>query len=68
METPASKREEAYDTYEVLPWGGKKITVTKAAQLYGYYLAEGRTDICAELQPIIAEVKKEIREHFPEDN
>lgn len=64
--TANEKRETAYDAFEIIPWGGKEITVTKAAQIYGYYLAEGDVETCRRIQPLIAKAKAEIREHFQE--
>lgn len=63
-QTPEEKRKFAYDHYAMVTWGDELIPVTEAATLYGYYSAEGNTEICAELQAKIAKAKKRIRENL----
>lgn len=63
--SPSAKREEAYNTEEIIDWDGNKITVTVAAQLFNYYSAEGSEKANA-LQVLIAEAKAKIREKYPD--
>lgn len=63
--TPAERREEAYNTLEVVAWDGETITVTAAAQLWQYYAAEG-SDKADALTGLIAEAKEKIREIYPD--
>lgn len=64
--TPEQKREEAYNNDKVIDWCGEKITVTAAAQLWEYYAAEG-SEIAVQLQGLIAEAKRKIREQYPDE-
>ena len=65
--TPAEKREDAYNTLEIVVWSGKTITVTAAAQLWEYYSAEGDGDAAAALTEVIAPAKAEIRAMYPDE-
>ena len=65
--SPAQQREEAYNTLAVIEWEGDKLTVTRAAQLWQYYAAEGDTEQAAALTALIAQAKKEIRAQWPDE-
>lgn len=65
--TPEQERENAYNTEPLIEWSGDKITVTHAATLFNYYLAEGKSDVCSELTELIAEAKVKIREKYPDE-
>lgn len=64
--TPAQQREEAYNTQPIVAWEGERLTVTKAAQKWQYYAAEGSAK-ADELQVLIAAAKQTIREQYPEE-
>lgn len=64
--TPAEKREDAYNTMEIIEYRDKKITVTAAATLWEYYSAEGATEEAGELTELIAAAKAKIREMYPD--
>lgn len=64
--TPSQKRENAYNTEAIIDWGGGKITVTSAAQLWQYYAAEGN-EKADELSALIREAKAKIREMYPDE-
>ena len=63
--TPAEQREAAYNTAQIIPWEGDTIAVTKAAQLWQYYAAEGNMK-AYDLQALIAKAKAEIRNQYPD--
>lgn len=64
---PASQlREEAYNTQAIIEWHGEMLTVTKAAQQWQYYAAEGNTEKTDELTALIAAAKQTIREQYPD--
>ena len=60
-------REEAYNTQAIIEWHGEMLTVTKAAQLWQYYAAEGNTAKMDELTALIAAAKQAIREQYPDE-
>lgn len=64
--TPAEQRESAYNTAQIIPWEGGTITVTKAAQLWQYYAAEGNPK-AEQLQALIAAAKADIRSQYPDE-
>ena len=64
--TPAEQREKAYKTQAIIEWDGNMLTVTKAAQKWQYYAAEGSTK-ADELQALIAAAKQTIREQYPDE-
>ena len=61
----AERREDAYNTEQVVEWEGAALTITEAAQKWQYYAAEG-SEKAAELQTLIAAAKEKIREKYPE--
>lgn len=70
--TPAEKRELEYqirrykeDESELLPWGGKALTVDEANKAYLEYLAEGSSK-ATEIQTLIIAAKSYIRELYPD--
>ena len=65
--TPASWREQAYNTIPCVSFGGAMLTVTQAAQQWAYYAAEGRTDKTDALTALIAAAKQSIREQYPDE-
>ena len=64
---PSEKRELAYNTLPCVEWDGDRITVTKAAQKWQYYAAEGSTARTAELTALISAAKAAIREQYPDE-
>ena len=64
---PTVHREKAYNTDQIIPWGGDMLTVTEAAQQWSYYAAEGRSDKTEALTALIAEAKATIREKYPDN-
>lgn len=64
--TPAQQREDAYNTQPLVEWEGEQLTVTRAAQKWQYYAAEGSAK-ADELQVLIATAKQTIREQFPDE-
>lgn len=64
---PAVLREQAYNTDQIVPWGGAMLTVTEAAQQWAYYAAEGNTAKTDALTALIAEAKAEIRAKYPDN-
>lgn len=64
--TPTQQREEAYNTQPIVEWEGQMLTVTRAAQKWQYYAAEGSTK-ADELQALIAAAKQTIREQYPDE-
>ena len=68
--TPADRRREAYETEAIINWpenSTEKITVDQANQLWLDYSAEGKEDIAAKLQDLIAIAKGDIRERYPDE-
>ena len=61
----AARREDAYNTEQVVEWEGTTLTITEAAQKWQYYAAEG-SEKAAELQTLIAAAKEKIREKYPD--
>ena len=64
--TPAQQREKAYNTQAIIEWEGQMLTVTKAAQKWQYYAAEGNGK-ADELTSLIAAAKQTIREQYPDE-
>lgn len=64
--TPAKQRERAYNTQAIIEWEGQMLTVTRAAQKWQYYAAEGN-DTAIILQELIAAAKQTIREQYPDE-
>ena len=61
----AERREDAYNTEQVVEWEDAILTITEAAQKWQYYAAEG-SEKAAELQTLVAAAKKRIREKYPD--
>ena len=64
--TPAQQREKAYNTQAIIEWEGQMLTVTRAAQKWQYYAAEGN-EKADELTSLIAAAKQTIREQYPDE-
>jgi len=67
IQTPAQRREAAYDNDKRINWEGKLLTVTGAAQVWAYYAAEGDEETAAALTALIAEAKAAIRAEIPDE-
>ncbi|MBQ3403994.1 MAG: hypothetical protein IJG63_01070 [Oscillospiraceae bacterium] len=68
-DAPARLRERAYDSRELIQWpedSGEYLTVSGAAKLWMYYLAEGNTATSAALSALIADAKAAIRAEYPD--
>ena len=67
---PARLRELAYDGRELIEWPADSeeyYTVSGAAKLWMYYLAEGDTATSSALSALIAAAKAAIRAEYPDE-
>lgn len=59
--TVDKRRQQAYSTRPMIPWGEEKLTVDQANQLFLYYRAEAAETKALELQALIVTAKEAIR-------
>jgi len=66
--TPEERRQQAYQTEQIIEWYGDMITVDRAKDLWLYYAAEGypKEIITDELEPKIHFAKEDIRARYPD--
>lgn len=67
-QTPAEKRENAYETASIVEWGEGTLTVDEGNRLWQAYTAEGKVAVAQELTAAIAAAKDEIRKMYPDEN
>lgn len=64
--TPAQLREDYYINCLTIEFGGEMISLDKARELYGSYLATGEVEKTEYLSKEMKRVRQEAREKFPD--